>query len=209
MLTERAVEIYLNGELVYKLDALDERPQAWQSAGGTYSIDSPVLHLGLNQRLVRKGQNVLALQVRGEAAAGRESDEYIAYRQLELRPGVQFGIGRGGGRATVSLLIGVDLGTSETKAGLFDQEGNLLRLARCGYPIITAGETGCAEQDPERWWSAVCQTLREVAQDAPAGELAALCVQGQGPSVVMADERGQATEQRHPVDGHPALWRAG
>jgi xylulokinase len=90
----------------------------------------------------------------------------------------------------VSLVIGVDLGTSETKAGLFDQEGNLLRLARCGYPIVTVGEAGCAEQDPERWWSAVCQTLREVAQDAPAGDLAALCVQGQGPSVVMADERG-------------------
>ena len=87
LLTEREVEIHLNGELVCKLDALDERPQAWQSAGGTYSIDSPVLHLGLNQRLVRRGQNVLALQVRGKAATGRESDEYIAYRRLELRQG--------------------------------------------------------------------------------------------------------------------------
>jgi len=65
-----------------------------------------------------------------------------------------------------------------------------LRLARCGYPIVTAGETGCAEQDPERRWDAVCQTLREVAQDAPAKDMAALCVQGQGPSVVMADEGG-------------------
>ena len=91
----------------------------------------------------------------------------------------------------MSLVIGVDLGTSETKAGLFDQQGNLLRLARCGYPIITAGETGCAESDPERWWTAVCQTLHEVTQDAPAEELAALCVQGQGPSVVMADEKGK------------------
>jgi 3',5'-cyclic AMP phosphodiesterase CpdA len=83
LLTERAVAVYLNGELVCKLDALDERPQAWWSAGGTYSIDSPVLHLGLNQQLVRKGQNVLALQVHGEAAAGSETDEYIAYRRLE------------------------------------------------------------------------------------------------------------------------------
>jgi xylulokinase len=90
----------------------------------------------------------------------------------------------------VSLVIGVDLGTSETKAGLFDQQGNLLRLARCGYPMVTIGETGCAEQDPERWWSAVCQTLREVAQDMPVADLAALCVEGQGPSVVMADENG-------------------
>jgi len=92
----------------------------------------------------------------------------------------------------VSLLIGVDVGTSETKTGLFDLQGNLLRLARCGYPIITSGETGCAEQDPERWWSAVCQTLQEVAQDVPPGEIAALCVQGQGPSVVMVDESGKS-----------------
>jgi hypothetical protein len=86
-LTEREIEVYLNGEPAYKLDALVERPQAWQSAGGTYSIDSPVLHLGLNQRLVRKGQNVVALRVRGQAPAGRRHQEYIAYRQLERRQG--------------------------------------------------------------------------------------------------------------------------
>jgi len=91
----------------------------------------------------------------------------------------------------VSLLIGVDVGTSETKAGLFDLQGNLLRLARSGYPIITLGETGRAEQDPERWWSAVCQTLREVAQGVTPGEVKALCIQGQGPSVVMVDEKGK------------------
>lgn len=89
-----------------------------------------------------------------------------------------------------NLVIGVDLGTSETKAGLFDQEGNLLQLARSAYPIITAGETGCAEQDPEQWWSAVCQTLREIAKDVLVQELAALCVEGQGPSVAMVDEGG-------------------
>lgn len=87
LLTEREVEIYLNGALVYRLDALAERPPAWQSAGGAYSIDSPVLHLGLNQRLVRQGQNVLALQVRGEPAAGNDGSEYIAYRRQERNQG--------------------------------------------------------------------------------------------------------------------------
>jgi 3',5'-cyclic AMP phosphodiesterase CpdA len=81
LLTEREVEIHWNGELLYKMDALDEQPQAWQSAGGTYSIDSPVLHLALNQRLVRKGQNVLALQARGEGPPGWQGDEYIAFRE--------------------------------------------------------------------------------------------------------------------------------
>jgi len=91
----------------------------------------------------------------------------------------------------VSLLLGVDLGTSETKAGLFDLQGHLLRLARCGYPIFTDAEPGGAEQDPTAWWSAVCQTLREVTRGVPPDDLAAVCIEGQGPSVVMSDERGR------------------
>ncbi|MGD9316881.1 MAG: hypothetical protein PVG56_08615, partial [Anaerolineae bacterium] len=84
LLTERAVEIYLNGELLYRLELLAHRPPPWQSAGGTYTIDSPVLHLGLNQRLVRKGENVLALLLHGGEAArqGTDVDEYVAYRKL-------------------------------------------------------------------------------------------------------------------------------
>jgi len=85
LLTERAVEIYLNGELLYRLELLAHQPPPWQSAGGTYTIDSPVLHLGLNQRLVRRGENVLALLLHGGEAArqGKDVDEYIAYRKLE------------------------------------------------------------------------------------------------------------------------------
>jgi xylulokinase len=88
-------------------------------------------------------------------------------------------------------LVGVDLGTSEAKAGLFDPEGKLHRLARSGYPIITSGRIGNAEQDPKQWWRAVCQVLREVTKDVPARELAALCVQGQGPCAVMVNEQGE------------------
>jgi len=93
----------------------------------------------------------------------------------------------------MSLLIGVDLGTSETKAGLFDLQGNLLHLARCGYPIEDGGEVGAAEQDPSTWWSSICQTVREATAGVPSEELLAICVEGQGPSVVVTDERGRPT----------------
>jgi hypothetical protein len=80
LLSERGVDIYLNGELLYALEPLGERPPPWRSAGGTYGIDGPLLCLGLSQRLVRKGENVLAVRVRG----GEQPSEagYIAYREL-------------------------------------------------------------------------------------------------------------------------------
>ena len=73
----------------------------------------------------------------------------------------------------------------------FDLEGNLLRLARREYPVLTGAGPGHAEQDPETWWKAVCETLREIVRDVDADDLAALCVQGQGPSLVMIDEKGR------------------
>jgi hypothetical protein len=90
LLTEREAEIFLNGELVYRLDALGERPQAWKSVGGTYTIDSPVLHLGLGQRLVHKGENVLALRVHGDPGRGDGIGEYVAFRPLarDREPGL-------------------------------------------------------------------------------------------------------------------------
>ncbi|MCX7680875.1 MAG: FGGY-family carbohydrate kinase [Anaerolineae bacterium] len=88
------------------------------------------------------------------------------------------------------LLIGVDVGTSETKAGLFDAQGSLLRLSARHYPVLIGAEPGTAEQDAEIWWQAVCEALREIARECPPGHLAALCVQGQGPSPVLIDQDG-------------------
>jgi xylulokinase len=104
---------------------------------------------------------------------------------------LSLGLNKARKKNKLNLLIGVDLGTSETKAGLFDLEGNLLRLARREYPILTGTEPGYAEQDPETWWKAVCETLREIARGVDASDLAALCVQGQGPSLVTIDAQGR------------------
>jgi 3',5'-cyclic AMP phosphodiesterase CpdA len=77
----RAVEISLNGEPLYSITALQNRQEAWQSAGGRYIIDNPAVCLALNQRLVCRGENVITLRVHGEQAAGssEKQEEYIAY----------------------------------------------------------------------------------------------------------------------------------
>ena len=81
LLSEGAVEIYMNGALHSTLEALCQRPPSWRSAGGTYTIDSPALALGLNQRLVRKGENVIAVSAGSGAASSSEG--YIAFNRLE------------------------------------------------------------------------------------------------------------------------------
>ncbi|MBI1802188.1 MAG: hypothetical protein HYR71_11240 [Chloroflexi bacterium] len=96
------------------------------------------------------------------------------------------------------LLIGIDLGTTQTKAGLFDRRGNLVALARRGYPILAGEGAGWAEQDPNAWWAAITASLREISAGA-SGSILALCCGGQGPTVVMSDERGEPLT-------HAILW---
>ena len=81
LLSDKSVDIYLNGELLYSLSPLWQRPPQWCSAGGAYSIDSPLICLGLNQRLVRQGENVIAIRVGGERIQSAE-EPYVTYREL-------------------------------------------------------------------------------------------------------------------------------
>jgi hypothetical protein len=83
--TSRAAEVYLNGTLLYELAPLEHRPPAWQSAGGTWAIDGPAMTLGVNRRLVREGENVLALRVAGQGPPAPASDggDYVAFRRGE------------------------------------------------------------------------------------------------------------------------------
>ncbi len=57
-------------------------------------------------------------------------------------------------------VLGIDLGTTEVKAGLVGLDGRLLGLARSGYALDVTGGHGWAEQDPGAWWSAVVGAVR-------------------------------------------------
>jgi len=94
LLSEQSLEIYLNGTLLYVLEPLRQRPPTWRSAGGTYSIDSPRLCLGLNQGLVRRGENLIAIRVGGEGLLPTE-EAYVAYRELGTVHQQEMGSGRG------------------------------------------------------------------------------------------------------------------
>jgi len=110
------------------------------------------------------------------------------------------------------LFLGLDLGTSAVKVGLFDLAGRPLHLARREYPLFTP-RPGWVEQEPEDWWTAARAALREVLlvgarqggsrgleQDRPLsalprpprppGRIVAVGLSGQAPSQVLVAADG-------------------
>jgi len=64
-----------------------------------------------------------------------------------------------------NLLLGTDIGTSATKTVLVDTEGREIANATAEYGVLTP-KTGWAEQWPDVWFNAVCETIKEVIKKA-------------------------------------------
>jgi gluconokinase len=65
-------------------------------------------------------------------------------------------------------MIGVDIGTTSTKAVLFEENGKIVAKANEEYPLYTP-TTSVAEQDPDRIFQAVVHTLNGVMAESGAG----------------------------------------
>ncbi|MEC0171689.1 gluconokinase [Paenibacillus graminis] len=62
-------------------------------------------------------------------------------------------------------MIGVDIGTTSTKAVLFEENGKITAQANQGYPLHTPSPS-VAEQDPEQILNAVFHTISAVMKDS-------------------------------------------
>lgn len=89
-------------------------------------------------------------------------------------------------------LLGIDIGTSACKAALFDRKGQVLAAANGEYPVYYP-EEGWAEQNPEEWWSAVCEAVRRVIRKAgiQPEEIAGVGIDGQSWSAIAIDKGGK------------------
>jgi xylulokinase len=65
-------------------------------------------------------------------------------------------------------LLGIDLGTSGSKAVAVGLDGALLATAEVRYPTA-APRPGWAEQDPGDWWQAACIGVRRLCSGLPPG----------------------------------------
>ena len=124
------------------------------------------------------------------------------------------------------IVLGLDIGTTSTAGtliGLPDQ--NLGLVSR---PVALHSEhVGWAEEDPNQWWSNVCEIVRELLQStgcSPA-DIGAVGVAGMLPAVVLLDDAGrllrpsiqqsdarcsvEVAELRAEVDEHEFLAKTG
>lgn len=74
-------------------------------------------------------------------------------------------------------LCGVDIGTGGTKAVVIDSEGNMLAQSFREYGVITPAPSW-AEQMPDVWLKAVCETIKEAVELSKAKNIAGVAISG-------------------------------
>ena len=88
--------------------------------------------------------------------------------------------------------LGIDCGGTFLKAGLYDQTGRLLGLARCNLPVLS-DQPGWAERDMETLWQATCRVIGDVVAKsgvAPAS-INGVGISAQGKGLFLLDRGRQ------------------
>lgn len=88
--------------------------------------------------------------------------------------------------------IGVDVGTTSTKAIIFNTSGEIISKGDRGYPLLVP-QPDWAEQDPEEVLAAVLLAVRDAVKQAeiPKSAIAAIGFSGAMHSVIALDSNGE------------------
>jgi xylulokinase len=90
-------------------------------------------------------------------------------------------------------LLGIDVGTSGTRAVLLDSDGRVLGSATAAHPAFTSPHPGWAEQHPDDWWAAICSAIPECLArgNTAASEISGVALTGQMHGLVLLDRDGR------------------
>jgi len=92
----------------------------------------------------------------------------------------------------MDVLLGIDVGTTSVKAGLFAPDGRCLGVGRQEYQLDTPAPDR-AQLDPEIYWQACVKTVRTALDQAgiPPEQVRAAAVSSQGETTITLDKNGQ------------------
>ncbi|MBN2710208.1 MAG: xylulokinase [Calditrichaceae bacterium] len=100
----------------------------------------------------------------------------------------------------MSIVIGIDLGTSGVKALAINEDGKILASAMETYPLFQP-KAGYSEQDPADWWKGVVKVIRQITNNSGIDkkEIKAVSLSGQMHGSVFLDAKNE-------VIRFPLLW---
>ncbi|ASS94329.1 gluconokinase [Peribacillus simplex] len=123
-----------------------------------------------------------------------------------------------------SYMLGVDIGTTSTKAVLFTKKGDVIQQENVGYPLYTPDMT-TAEQDPEEIFQAVLKAFSNITKQHPDKKISFISFSSAMHSVIAMDENDQpltrcitwadnrseawAHKIKDELDGHEVYKRTG
>lgn len=89
-------------------------------------------------------------------------------------------------------LMGIDIGTSACKVAIFSKSGTVEAAASGAYPVYYP-HPGWAEQNPDEWWEAVCETIQKLLDSSgiQPSEIAGIGIDGQSWSAIAVDQDGK------------------
>lgn len=89
--------------------------------------------------------------------------------------------------------LAVDLGTSNCRSAIFDENMHMLSIASREYPLINLSPIEI-EQDANCWWNAVKETIKEAVAKAgkPGKDVCSISISSQGITFVPVDKNGNA-----------------
>lgn len=89
-------------------------------------------------------------------------------------------------------LLGLDIGTSGTKTALFDENGQTIATATYGYDLFQP-QAGWAEQNPEDWWTACVQGIKDVIEKSKVknSDIKGVGLSGQMHGLVLLDKENK------------------
>jgi xylulokinase len=89
----------------------------------------------------------------------------------------------------VSYLLGIDIGTSGSKAVAVDHNGDVVATEYAGHSI-SRPQPGWAEQDASVWWNEVRVLSAGILRQLNTASIDAVCVSGMGPCLLPATAEG-------------------
>lgn len=84
-------------------------------------------------------------------------------------------------------MLGIDIGTTSTKAVLFSEQGEVIQHENIGYPLYTP-DISTAEQNPEEIFSAVLQSIANIMNNHSDKNLSFISFSSAMHSVIAMDE---------------------